>query len=204
MTSLKAKVRSDTLLMFSGGLDSTWCLWQRCKEGLPTRVHHVVLKDREGRQNEEVKATTDIMSYMRKQGWDHLITYSESKVDFGSLFVPYNYYLWAYWSGAIFAGDKRLKNVVIPRHSDAFEDGPDGPYAQASNSAYRTIIKEIAKREPNLLFPMIHLTKAEIVADLPEDLRSLAWYCRRPKAGTPCNQCRTCRMVNPALASVVK
>lgn len=201
---LLAKQKSDTLLLLSGGLDSTWCLWQRCKEGLPTRVHHVVLKDKEGRQNEEVRATSDVLSYMYSRGWEHLITYSESKVDFGKMFVPYNYFLWAYWAGAIFKGDDRLVNLVIPRHSDAFVGGPDGDYAQGSDNAYKTIVSTISGREPVLQYPMVHLSKAEIVADLPEELRTRTWYCRRPKGGYPCHKCKTCKQVDSAFSNMVQ
>lgn len=68
----------DTLLMLSGGLDSTLCLWKRVQQGLPTRVHHVVLSDADGRQDVESRAVREVLAWMNDHGGEGLIEYTES------------------------------------------------------------------------------------------------------------------------------
>lgn len=189
----------DTLLLLSGGIDSAWCLLQRVRAGLPTRTHHVVLADHEGRARVESAATARILTWMRANGGRELITHTESRVDFGTVrWIPQNFYLWAYWAGTLMAAPegRDLSNLILPRHSDAFTS-PAG--ALKSDNAYKTTVRLIAGREPTLVYPMAHLTKAEVVQSMPADLLTACWYCRRPRAGRPCHTCQTCRQVDPAL-----
>lgn len=193
---------ADTLLMLSGGIDSAYCLLQHVRAGLPIRTHHVVLADWEGRQRVEAQATKEILAWMRRNGFAHLITHSESSVNFGTIkWLPKNFYLWAYWAGTIMAApsNRNITNIIIPRHSDAFRGGPDSPGAQKSDEAYKTTIKLISGREPNLVYPIVHMAKAEVVQAMPRDLLRLCWYCRTPNGGKPCGKCMTCKQVQPAL-----
>lgn len=193
---------ADTLLLLSGGIDSAWVLWRRVQAGLVTRTHHVVLADHEGRAEVEKLATDRVLAWIRANGGQHLIHHSESHVDFGSVpWIPQNYYLWAYWAGTLMAAprNKRLRKVLIPRHSDAFAGGPDSLGAQHSDEAYTRIVETISGRKPELLYPMKHLSKEQVVRSMPRDLLSLCWYCRTPKYGSACGACRTCRQVQPAL-----
>lgn len=194
--------QTDTLLMLSGGIDSAYCLWQRVQQGLPTRTHHVVLRDHEGRQMVESRATAQVLAWMKDNGGAGLIHHTESHVDFGTLkWLPRNFFLWSYWAGAIMAAPsgQNLTNIILPRHSDAFTGGPESPGALKSDEAYRTTITLMTGREPTLVFPMVHMTKAEVIASMPEDLLRKCWWCRRPKWGQPCHQCATCKLVDPAL-----
>lgn len=195
---------SDTLLLLSGGIDSAWCLWQRVQAGLPTRTHHVVLKDHEGRARVESAATKRVLSWIHSNGGSNLIHHTESTVDFGTVrWIPKNFYLWAYWAGVIMAAPsgRDITTVVLPRHSDAFPGGPTSPGALKSDEAYTTTIQLITGRAPQLEFPMAHLTKAEVIQSMPEGLLAACWWCRRPQNGKPCHQCQTCRQVDPALTS---
>lgn len=192
----------DTLLLLSGGLDSAWCLRQRVLAGLPTRTHHVILRDHEGRASVESAATKRVLNWMYSNGGSSLIQHTESTVDFGTVrWIPKNFYLWAYWAGTIMAAPtgQDITKVILPRHSDAFTGGPASPGALKSDQAYTTIIELMAQRAPQLLFPMSHLTKAEVIADMPDDLLQACWWCRRPKYGKPCHKCQTCQQVDPVI-----
>lgn len=183
--------------MLSGGIDSAYCLYKHLKDDKEIRLHHVNLSDREGRRKMEAKAVKAILGYFKHK--NHLITYTESSVDFGTLrYTPFNYYLWAYWAGAIFKSNSNLTKIIIPRHSDAFV-GSSGSGEQ-SNEAYINTIELISGRRPELLFPMLHLTKAEVIEDTPVELLKLTWYCRRPTPSQqPCKECKTCKQVRPTL-----
>lgn len=195
---------TDTLLLLSGGIDSAFCLWQRVQAGLPTRTHHVGLYNREGRGGLETKAATRIVDWLSCNGGAGLIEHTQSVVDMAELDPPLDHHLWAYWVGAILAAPRGrdYRQVVIPRHVDAFHDGPaDGPAAQASDAAYLGHIALMTPRVPELLFPLIGMSKADVVAAMPAGLLELCWWCRTPVAGRPCHRCYTCRLVDPALAA---
>jgi len=193
--------RPDTLLLLSGGIDSAYCLWQRVQAGLRTRTHHVVLSDHEGRADVENYAVRRVLTWMRRHGGQGLIEHTESAMDFRGMWIPKNFHAWAYWAGVIMASPdgQSIRTVILPRHSDAFPGGPDSPGARKSDAAYRGHIELIAGRTPELALPMVHLTKAEVVAAMPPDLLRACWWCRRPRASRACHQCPTCKQVDPAL-----
>lgn len=193
------KPAPEHLLMLSGGLDSAWCLNHYLSQGIPLRTHHVRLNDWEGRADVEDRAVERILDWAAQQGWSHLITHTRSEVNFGDLrWIPYNYHLWAYWAGTIMASPagKSITKIVIPRHSDAF-DNAAAP--EKSNHAYRTHVRTMSGRTPELVYPMIHLAKADIVRTIPDELREAAWWCRRPVNGKPCHKCKTCKQVDEGL-----
>ncbi|AER47556.1 QueC-like queuosine biosynthesis [Mycobacterium phage DS6A] len=196
-------VAADTLLMLSGGIDSVFCLWRRVQAGLPTRTHHVVLRDREGRHRVEAEAVRDVLGWLRDRGGADLIEHTESRVHFGDVrWIPQNYHLWAYWAGVLLAApaNRGITRVVIPRHADAFAgQAPDGPRGQRSDAAYLGHIELIAGRRPVLEYPIIGMTKADEIAAMPAELLRLCWWCRRPDpGGRPCRRCYTCRQVDAA------
>lgn len=49
--------------------------------------------------------------------------------------------------------------------------------------------------DKTLHFPLIEagITKTEMMKEMPQDLLSLTWSCRRSKDGKPCGRCHACR-----------
>lgn len=190
----------DTLLLLSGGIDSAFCLWQRASQGLPTRVHHVNLSDHEGREAVEYLATQDILLWMR-ENTTGVIEYSESSVDFGNMWIPKNFHLWAYWAGTIIASPngQGIQKVILPRHFDAFPGGPDSPSAKKSDRVYLGHIELMANRTVQLEYPIVGMMKADVIRSMPRELLELCWYCRTPQMGKPCHGCPTCKLVRPVL-----
>lgn len=192
----------DTLLMLSGGIDSAWTLWQRAKAGLRTRTHHVTLADHEGRAQVEDIATRKIVQWVRDTYGHDTVVHTESKVDFGTVrFIPYNVYLWMYWAGTLFADPQArgLTDIAIQRHLDVYAAGPFSEVPTRSDEDYKRTVKMISGREPTLVYPMVHLTKEQVVRSMPRDLLELCWYCRTPVGVRPCGKCGTCRLVAPTL-----
>lgn len=203
LVPVRAKVKASSpavLLMLSGGLDSAWCLRHYAEQGRRLRTHHVSLHDHEGRGAVEDRAVNRVLKWAEKQGYGHLIEHSTSRVEWGSTgWIPKNYHLWAWWAGAILAAPQHrgITEIALPRHSDAFTSSTG---AVLSDRAYAAHIEAIAGRSVTVLTPMLHLTKAQVVADLPPELVKAAWWCRRPEpTGAPCHRCMTCRQVDPAL-----
>src|SRR5690554_6553651 len=73
----------DTLLNLSGGIDSVYCLYQYVLRGEPLYIHHINLKNREGRNEKEAKAVSDVLSWADSQGYKY--EYIETAFDYGDI-----------------------------------------------------------------------------------------------------------------------
>jgi 7-cyano-7-deazaguanine synthase in queuosine biosynthesis len=200
------------VLCLSGGLDSALCMYRALEAGHELIVHHIVMKNREGRQDVEKRAVDGILRWCRARGLDRF-AYTESALDYGSLrFLILDMYIWSLHIGALLADplNREVRRVIVPRNLDSFRYRPDRSAAAVEQSERRSderrnaIVRAVAGREPEWLFPMGRMTKADVVADLPPDLRRLCWYCRRPDAGKPCRKCHTCEQVQGARGEVVR
>lgn len=197
MRAKAAASNVDTLLLLSGGIDSTACLWQRARDGLPTRTHHVMLADWEGRQIHENRATTQVLAWIQQQYPRAQITHTESGVDFRTVRrIPRNHYLWGYWAGVLMHQKSGLTTIVVPRNKDDFSDPRAG---ETYDRSYLTSVELMTGQQPRLIYPILSYTKADLVKMLPEDLLKRTWWCRRPNAGQPCHTCSTCKKVEPNL-----
>lgn len=193
------------LLMYSGGLDSVQALYARCVVGLPTRTHHVRLKNWNGRSVFEQKAVTDTLAWLRRRFPKVSIEHTTSTFDYGDLrYIVKDHNVWGLMAGIILADPKNdhITRVVRTFHRDSVVGGLESPAGRPAEHAWRTPIDHLTGRraEPvEFLYPQLGMSKADIVAALPPDLMRLCWYCRIPKHGRPCHECHTCRQVDAAL-----
>jgi len=192
---------TDTLLLISGGIDSTYCMWKHLQSGKSLRVHHVHLKNHEGRMKYETKAMERVLNWMCGHGLTSF-TYTESSFDYGTIpFIVKDFHIWSFISGVIMADPKNrgIKKLIIPRHWDAFPGGPDSAGAKRSTRTYSNMVKLISGREPELVYPIINKMKADLIKEMPRDLLDCCWWCRRPKDGKACHKCYTCQLVDSAV-----
>jgi hypothetical protein len=193
--------RLTALLLLSGGIDSAYVLWQALQEGRSVHAHHVHLTNHEGRVRHEAEAVDKVRGWVSGEGLP-AYPYTESSFDYGTLrFIVKDLHIWAFIAGVIAADprNKHIDSILLPRHSDAFPSGPNGPGAQRSDRAYRDMPRMVCGRTLRLEFPIVHMTKAEVVAATPPGLLACCWYCRRPRDGRTCGACQTCKQVQPAL-----
>jgi 7-cyano-7-deazaguanine synthase in queuosine biosynthesis len=196
---------SNMLLMFSGGLDSTGALWQllQNKEN-KIHLHHLYLLNKEKRAEAEQKAVRNILSYISKS---YKVKYSESYHEY-----PYYSYLNSISSDRIeinqnFMFDSDIynfiaattclclpiiKTVAIGR-TKSDSDPNVAERANRGNKLLELFVPHIKK-----IYPVEHLTKAEIYSMLPEELKRMTWSCRRPvnlenNTFKECGECKTCR-----------
>lgn len=192
------KAFPDTLMMFSGGLDSTFCLWQRVQQGQLTHVHHVHYQSTKNRREVEARAVDEVLHWMRSHGGRGLIDYTESWVDLGWLWTPYNFFLWSYWVGAILASPSGFRYRALIRPATADDHG-----VRQADDAYLTMMQLMAGRTINLEHPILHMTKRDIVAAIPEPLLEMVWWCSQPYNGRPCHVCDSCKLMDAALRNPV-
>lgn len=200
-----AKTRA--LLMLSGGIDSTYCMYQALSAGRKLVVHHVDLRTKEGRADAENRAVNQILRWFRAKGLTGF-EYSSSTIDYSTFqHIPRDYFSYSYMAGMILANPRHrdVKSLIHARHKDAFNLRAGQTFESASrraNGALTGIPKLITGRDIKIELPIEHLLKKEVIAACPPDLLRLTWHCRRPrKSGAvfyPCHSCFTCVQVNTA------
>ncbi|MER7114147.1 hypothetical protein ABT332_06620 [Saccharomonospora azurea] len=197
------------LLMLSGGIDSVYVMYKALSEGRHLHVHHIHLRNREGRVDAEARAVRRVLAWMRRKGLTNF-RYTESTVDYGSLrFLVKDFYTYALFIGMIMSDPKNrdMDSFLHPRHSDAFNlrNGKVSfeQAAERANAALTGIPSLMARREIKMELPIGSMTKADVIEACPPDLLRLAWFCRRPvKVGASfhqCNSCFTCAQVNESV-----
>lgn len=178
---------NKTLIMFSGGLDSTGAFWRLIHTSKELHVHHMHLINRENRDKAEDKAVKSIVEYMRKI---RDFSYSESRHEYPSY---NNNFIWDsdlynFIAGTICLSMRDIEEVALGRtKSDAG--------SQIDLRVQRgTKIFESFETKAKKVYPVKDMTKKEIYEMLPEDLRSLTWSCRTPiYSENNIKRCRRCK-----------
>ena len=187
-----------TLVMFSGGMDSTAMLVKlltQTKDEL--RVHHVRMVNREGRAGAEQQAVEAILAWCRSRY--RPFRYSESGLDFAALeAIPIDYLSIAYVACQVAIdtpGCNRVAVASLSRDTDiANRSRRQREVFEVMHACYRA--RKLGEPSVEWVYPVYDCTKAQIAAMLPAELAALTWSCRRPVSrGTgwaPCGACKAC------------
>lgn len=196
----------DTLLNFSGGVDSTYCLWDYLRKN-PDKtllVHHIHWQTVSNRHDQESRAVQRILEWLDSQG---LSNYEllETWVDIRQLGVrPIDHQIVAFMTGTLLLNPKykNLKYVLLPTPKDEIERlgmrvleriWSDG---RAIRDAIRITMRPIRKPALQTLQPVKNMYKWQMIMEMPEELFDRTFYCRTPtETGGPCGKCHTCKQV---------
>jgi 7-cyano-7-deazaguanine synthase in queuosine biosynthesis len=182
-----------TLIHLSGGQDSTYCLWKWLSEN-PTElilVHHVAMHSRrENREQMEDHAVNSILEWLRSNDLANFI-YHKSHFSYGTL--PWisvkDIQIMAFFSSCIIRQKNlSIDKIIMPWHKGEvhFDEQQKGHRVKALLAAME-ITKSI-----ELIFPIENMTRAEMAAEMPEELLALCWSCRKPRSNQKCGKCRAC------------
>jgi len=190
-----------TLVMFSGGLDSTAALYKLLTTSEDDlHVHHVHLVNRDGRARAERDAVQAVLAWCRANC--RPFSCSESTLDFEGLqAIPIDYLSVAFAAcqvaidvsrcnriavGVLAADLDEIKRKVSEQQRRVFE---------AMYACYRA--RKLGEPAIEWIYPVYELSKAQVAASLPPELRAVAWSCRRPVAIEGgyriCGECKPCR-----------
>ena len=185
-----------TLVMFSGGLDSTAMLLKLLGESAEElRVHHIRMMNREKRDLAEQRAVESIVAYFRARC--RPFRYSESALDFTALeAIPIDYLSIAFVACQVAIDTPGCNRIAVgslatdtdivnrtARQERVFEE----MYA-----CYRA--RKLGEPRVDWIFPVYDVPKAELASALPHELLDLTWSCRRPVDGLrPCMACKACK-----------
>jgi 7-cyano-7-deazaguanine synthase in queuosine biosynthesis len=189
-----------TLVMFSGGIDSTGALWyvlNHPEDFGEVHVHHVHIQNIEGRWQAEAQAVKAVLAYMRKHSSTPFTT-SESSINtphFGGKFL-FDTEVTGFITGYMTSRDPSITKVIFGATGTDFARGVSAAVARgkAVHNAFHPKDKDHSASVKE--YPMSKLTKEEVHKSLPPDLAVLTWSCRRPHYadGKPleCGRCKTC------------
>lgn len=200
------KKEMDTILMFSGGVDSTYCAWDYLRKH-PDKtllLYHIDFYNWEGRAPYEKKAVEDMLAWFRANGLGNF-EFIRSSMDYGDI----RHINFDVISLAIFTGTalrvpkyKSIKFIITSTSLEEYNYGnPTEEYWDRHNRK-EGITRLAAYREDlEWVRPITHLSKRDMLDEMPEGLSKLCWYCRRPKDGKPCGVCHTCKRVAKSKAT---
>src|ERR687897_852462 len=184
-----------SLVMFSGGLDSTAMLVKLLAESADElRVHHIHMVNREGRDRAERRAVESIVAYCRARY--RPFRYSDSALDFSTLeAIPIDYLAIAFVACHVAIdtpGCKRIAVGALAADTDiANRSARQKRVFDEMYACYRA--HRLGEPQVEWVFPVYHTPKAELAAALPKELLNLTWSCRRPVGGyRPCMACKAC------------
>lgn len=194
--------KNRTLVMLSGGIDSTAALWlvlNKPKEYGEVLVHHVHIQNVEARWKAEADAVKAVLTYMRENA-PAAFSYTESSMNtphFGRHFL-YDTEVTGFITGYMTSRDPRITKVVFGATGSDFARGVSVAVARgkALHNAFHegegdhsATVKE---------YPLKDMSKEEVYKTLPPDLAKLTWSCRTPHyadgKAIECGRCRTCRL----------
>ena len=187
-----------TLVMFSGGLDSTAMLVKLLEEsGDELRVHHIRMANKEGRDAAEQAAVEAIVAWCRTRY--RPFRYSESGLDFRGLeAIPIDYLSIAFVACQVAIDTRactRIAVAALARDTDI--ENRSARQRRVFDTLYDCYrARKLGEERVEWVYPVYHETKQALAARLPRELLELTWSCRRPlRAGEgwrPCGECKAC------------
>ena len=187
-----------TLVMFSGGLDSTAMLVElltHSEEAL--RVHHIRMANREERAEAEQAAVERIVAWCASRY--RPFRYSESALDFRELeAIPIDYVCIAFVACQVAIDTPGCDRVAVAALAcDTDIENRSARQRRVFETLYECYrARKLGEPRVEWLYPVYHASKRELADSLPSDLVALTWSCRRPvrEAGQSraCGVCKAC------------
>lgn len=179
-------------------------------------VHHCSLINSEGRYAVELNASRNIIKWIKENVSNNFI-YIETVFDYRQvMYVIRDIEVIAFMNAAILRSRRyNIKEILVSANSHDESNDPN-EISVVRRRKILDIIGITGQDSEKLRFPMIHMTKAEIIEEMPDELFLLTWYCRRPSAFNlagdqvsplsedasewkACGSCKTCTQVQDAL-----
>jgi 7-cyano-7-deazaguanine synthase in queuosine biosynthesis len=194
--------RPETMnvVMFSGGLDSTYLIWKLLNMGEKVHAHHVSNRNAyEPMWTYQLKATRLIATELQKE---HELGYTESVHEYFCsqltgfdtdvallhaqrvvrMFAQYNVELHLGWVPEDTEKQViqwRIKNNITPNIWKALRASIGNPPNVAEDITFYLVENNIRK--------------TDILQELPQELIDLTWSCRKPVNDEPCGKCGSCK-----------
>ena len=205
MSKIKEKVVD--LIMWSGGLDSTFLLYKKLmdnkKSSIFTHAHFVELRTNVGRFKAEKYAVDSMKPYFQRYP---LFDFSSSIIDYQNLLIIRPDVIPLLFMASLVGRGIRAEQVRV-YFGWIDNESTEQNYKGENPLAYKIRdLWSIHSRQTilyhELFAPLLDLKidKGYIIKECPDELINLTWSCRTPKLDgyTPCGKCITCKELNEA------
>lgn len=187
--------------MLSGGADSAAALIKLLSESAsPVYVHHIIISDRESatRYKAENIASDRVVQFCREKYRD--FHYTKSAWDFPLAYFGWNLTLCAFVGARVIrsfpgSGITRYAVGVInePHTLGMWEERVE----EARATFYAGLVTSNLKVPPEIIWPISHMTKSDVLNFLPAEVVKMVSFCRDPieiESGKfqPCGSCISC------------
>ena len=190
------------LLMLSGGADSAAVLIKLLSETEEqVFAHHIIIADRESttRYKAEDLACDHVVAYCRRRYRDFV--YTKSLWDFPLPYFGWNLTLCAFVGARVI---RSFPAARIARYAVGVIDEPHtlGMWKERVEEAratfYAGLVTARLQYQPEIVWPVSHMTKRQILDFLPPEVVDMVSFCRNPGelgAGRyrPCGECISCK-----------
>ena len=192
-----------TVVTLSGGIDSTHDLWK-----LATTTDHVILAHHVNIVNKEDRS--DVERICARRIADYVsntcrpVLYSESTVDhrgfswYGYDVMEVGFEVGVRSNSYLFDNNRTVDHWTMGHCEE------EGGWSSRWQHVKACLAASCYPHLPPEFLPLPILKKAAEIAELPEELMRLTWYCRRPivtRSGyRTCNACKTCRIVHGTMS----
>jgi 7-cyano-7-deazaguanine synthase in queuosine biosynthesis len=187
----------DTLLHFSGGIDSTFILWKYLKEN-PDKVllvHHINLCNREGRQDFERMAVRNILNWLKENGYDNFEYVETTYIQPKKFYIQYDLFFYLGYSTPVLFNTYRTLRYVLRSTISSDLDQAHNLRERRAEIVCFTILGYM----PRWVKENHKNSKKDEIKKMPKELFDLTWWCRKPNKNKPCHKCHTCKIVDKAL-----
>lgn len=187
------------IVLFSGGLDSTYLLWKNLEDGNEVQPVYISIKNNYNKVKVEKQQTKKLYSKFHEKYGDK-IKRVENILDFELITTNYSVNLaqipiWI--SGILYYQSKRYDEIQIGyvMNDDAVS------YIDVFKKIYESY-SEILNEKIPIHFPLVKYSKVNIINNLPEEYHELITACENPRILNekyledieykPCGYCDAC------------
>jgi 7-cyano-7-deazaguanine synthase in queuosine biosynthesis len=208
--------KSETiLLMFSGGIDSTYLLHHYLRDtNHPVHAHHVSVRyPHWQRWPGEDPASESIVAWCKQNLRDFEYSKSRFDLDFPDVGWDSDLQLLVASKVALNLKDRRI-TVALGWCAEDLQRAQvrDRQERNVTTDLWRALRQSVVSADLNeeIAMPIVErgLSKAEIIAELPKELVALAWTCRSPRFADdiphPCGTCHACMLRSSAMSEAAE
>lgn len=205
--TIKLQVRENDaepvkVLLWSGGIDSTYMIYRALMNGENIHVHHISMRNSEKRADHEKIAITALKEEFKNMGLS--FDFSTSSVDYTETYIGFDYHMYLLLGQKACIAQFKPAQICIGRNKDDI-DTVDPDIISGLYKYWTVLTEYVSPTHPyvnkKVLCPLKDLTKKEIINGLPKNLLNLCWSCRTPNGNNPCGSCKTCKEIGHELNS---
>ena len=191
------------LILFSGGIDSTYVLAQKLRETDDTIIaHHVHMVNFENRHKAEAEACRAIVDYCQTNYRD--FQYSETLVNRSTMKTPGFDVLTVSFEAGIVSSNIMIQLGRVPDYwtmglnKEEYEEVSDVSAGRLDHMIAACAAGCFPNKPPEYVRPVIQ-PKRELIEYMGPELSQLCWTCRKPveteNGFAECGKCKTCKLM---------